>query len=427
MTPAVLSPPRPARPLLPLLLSGLTLAVTFGTPIPVHAHSLERPGNGIAVDLATDDGRDFSLVLAFHVSVLETYAQVARDLGLPVDADRHALAEDATRLFSFGTCQIRLAPVESRFQSLVKGAFLGVKMRLTCPAGTDLLSIRRVHGQEQKTRGVVYIALRVQDRPPQRLLVPPSSEGIDVPLDGGRATLSGERKARQLRKVEARSGSDPSEPLPIQDFPVPGGGSSLAALWPPPPWPMLRTWAVEGALHLALGPDHLLFLLTLVLGAAGYGRLLLAVLAFSLGHLTSMALGLVFNVPPPPWLDVVIGGTIATSAWLGRDEAHVATGKLVALTTVFGLIHGLGFGGGLRELVGGLDTLAWPLVSFGLGLDLAQMTWVTVGFAAWWVVRRQVKDSQHPQRQARVHALVAWALMLAGVGAGAYGAVRWLG
>jgi hypothetical protein len=54
---------------------------------------------------------------------------------------------------------------------------------------------------------------------------------------------------------------------------------------------------------------------------------------------------------------------------------------------VFGLVHGLGFAGGLREI--GLPERAVPqaLVSFGLGVEAGQIAFLCVVLAALHVVR----------------------------------------
>jgi hypothetical protein len=113
------------------------------------------------------------------------------------------------------------------------------------------------------------------------------------------------------------------------------------------------------------------------------------------------------------WLDVVIGGTIAVSAWQARRRDGVPAWRLALTSLGFGLIHGLGFGSGLQQLAVGVDNLWWPLLSFGLGLDLAQLLWVAVT-ALLWRLALAGRDV------ARWTATAAWLLMAAGVLAGVW-------
>ena len=168
------------------------------------------------------------------------------------------------------------------------------------------------------------------------------------------------------------------------------------------PWSVLLAWFEEGARHLLGGPDHLLFLLTLVLAGRGVRGLTLGVTGFSLGHMTAMGAALWAGYGAPLWLDVLIGLTIAASAWQGRAADGLPHRRLVATSLVFGLIHGMGFGAGLQALVGGVDQVWWPLLAFGLGLDAVQMGWVLLTGAGWALVLRGLDqrgiDRQGPQR-----------------------------
>jgi hypothetical protein len=124
---------------------------------------------------------------------------------------------------------------------------------------------------------------------------------------------------------------------------------------------------------------------------------------------------------PVPLLDVVIGATIAWSAWRARHAgaADQHPVRLALVAAAFGLVHGLGFGQGLAQLVGGLDTLLWPLIAFGAGLDLTQLAWVALTAVLWAGARN--RWTQRPAGKAgwlKVHAGAAYALVVAGVVAG---------
>lgn len=153
--------------------------------------------------------------------------------------------------------------------------------------------------------------------------------------------------------------------------------------------PVLQTglhFLHEGAAHLVTGYDHLLFLLSLLLGAGamaarhGSRRALraatLVVTAFTLGHsLTLTAAVLGFVVLPSQLVETSIAASIVMVALLNvvRPETHVGR-PLLALA--FGLIHGFGFSSVLSEL--GLPTgqRVLALASFNIGIELAQLAFV---------------------------------------------------
>jgi len=133
------------------------------------------------------------------------------------------------------------------------------------------------------------------------------------------------------------------------------------------------------------GYDHILFLAVLcaAYSLARWRELLVLVTAFTIGHSVSLAVatlrlvrvdtGLVeFLIP------VTIAATAATNlAGLRREdpaEHRVAARPLrYALALVFGVVHGLGFSNFLRLALGEERSLFVPLLSFNIGLELAQI------------------------------------------------------
>ena len=138
------------------------------------------------------------------------------------------------------------------------------------------------------------------------------------------------------------------------------------------PLDVARTYLALGVEHILLGPDHLVFVLALLWLVRGRRELFATITAFTLAHsltLAAAALGAV-RVPGPP-----VEAAIALSIlFLARDVVGAARGGgmrrpwLVAF--VFGLLHGLGFAGALREV--GLPEQAIPLalLCFNLGVEL---------------------------------------------------------
>ena len=107
--------------------------------------------------------------------------------------------------------------------------------------------------------------------------------------------------------------------------------------------------------------------------------------AFTIGHAISLALS-VLNVVrlPSSWIEAMIPATIAFSCiqhlWpLLKPGKYVLTDKSVLPTVLaFGLIHGLGFSNFLRSMLGSESSIAFPLFSFHVGLEIGQILIILV-------------------------------------------------
>lgn len=130
-----------------------------------------------------------------------------------------------------------------------------------------------------------------------------------------------------------------------------------------------------GIEHLLLGPDHLLFLLGLLLLVQGWRRLVLTLTAFTIGHSITLSLAaLDLFALPQSLTEVGIAISILLLArellsqkpsWIGRYPMLMAG--------VFGLLHGLGFAGVLGEIGLPQTEVASALLGFNLGIELAQL------------------------------------------------------
>ena len=128
------------------------------------------------------------------------------------------------------------------------------------------------------------------------------------------------------------------------------------------------------------GIDHMLFLAALcaVYQWTDWKRVLWLVTAFTIGHSVTLALtALGILSPPAEIVEFLIALTIfITSVYniTQRNKRKLNHTVGYVFFFGFGLIHGLGFAGYLRNLLGsdGSD-LIWPLFSFNIGLELGQI------------------------------------------------------
>lgn len=166
----------------------------------------------------------------------------------------------------------------------------------------------------------------------------------------------------------------PTVALTVAAPPAPGAAAS-----PEAPTPGLgRTllfYAWEGVLHILMGYDHVLFVISLLLVARRFKNLAGTITAFTVGHSVTLILAALEWVTLPA---SVVEPAIALSiAWVAvenalRPEEEPRWRFLV--TGLFGLIHGFGFSYVLRDDVGlPADALVPALLAFNGGVELGQL------------------------------------------------------
>jgi hypothetical protein len=174
---------------------------------------------------------------------------------------------------------------------------------------------------------------------------------------------------------------------------------------------VIRTFVPAGIHHILIGPDHVLFLIGLLLLGGGWAALVKIVTAFTLGHSLTLSLAALNIITPPAR---VIEPAIALSIiFVGADNLVRGTGRDVRgwAALVFGLVHGFGFANVLREFGLPSQALGWSLFSFNLGVEIGQLAIVLVVTTALLLVRK--RSPRVSQRLARFGSMVV-------VAAGAY-------
>lgn len=136
----------------------------------------------------------------------------------------------------------------------------------------------------------------------------------------------------------------------------------------------LAAWAFfkMGIEHILTGYDHLVFLFGLVLLRARLKELLAVVTAFTVAHSITLAISVlgIFS-PSPRFVEPAIALSIA---YVGIENFFVKDGsKRWRITFPFGLIHGFGFAGALREIALPSAQVPTALVSFNLGVEAGQL------------------------------------------------------
>jgi hydrogenase/urease accessory protein HupE len=150
---------------------------------------------------------------------------------------------------------------------------------------------------------------------------------------------------------------------------------------------VIRKFVPAGIHHILIGPDHLLFLVGLLLLGGSIRRLLVLVSAFTVAHSITLSLAALNLVTPPARL---IEPAIALSiVYVGVDNLMVGRGRDVRawIAFAFGFIHGFGFANVLREMNLPTRALGWSLFSFNLGVEIGQLLVVVVVASALMALR----------------------------------------
>ena len=128
-----------------------------------------------------------------------------------------------------------------------------------------------------------------------------------------------------------------------------------------------------GVHHILIGPDHLLFLVGLLLLGGSIRQLAVIVTAFTIAHSITLSLAALNIVTPPAR---IIEPAIALSiVYVGADNLLIRGGRDVRawIAFAFGFIHGFGFANVLREMDLPARALGWSLFSFNVGVEIGQL------------------------------------------------------
>ena len=137
------------------------------------------------------------------------------------------------------------------------------------------------------------------------------------------------------------------------------------------------------------GVDHILFVLGLFLLSVRLRPLLLQVTAFTVAHTVTLALSMtnVVTLPSRP-VETLIALSIAYVAIENTLTTELKPWR-PALVFLFGLLHGLGFAGVLRELGLPEGRFLSALLSFNCGVELGQLAVLGVAFVALGALRHR--------------------------------------
>lgn len=162
-------------------------------------------------------------------------------------------------------------------------------------------------------------------------------------------------------------------------------------------WDVFTSYARLGFEHILSGFDHIALLFGLML-LVSPRRLIWVVTAFTVGHSVTLALSAldVIRVQQGP-IEILIALSIGLVAWEVVRSANAEPTSFTRLPEMmagtFGLLHGLGFAGALREVGLPQGSIPLSLFSFNVGIELGQLAFVALAIVpVAWVFTRDVSS-----------------------------------
>lgn len=275
-----------------------------------------------------------------------------------------------------GNGEITWGEVRARHADIAAYAVARLAVRADERPCTLAVGEQLVDGHTDGAYSVLPLALRCEAKAPSRL-------AIDYRLF---ADLDPQH--RGLLKLGAQGATRTAvlgPHAPLQHF-------ELAA---PSRWSQFVDYTREGAWHIGIGFDHILFLISLLLPSVlawraaerrwqavphfreAFVEVLKVVTAFTLAHSVTLSLAVLGVIELPSRLvESVIAASVLAAALNNLRPLVVRRLWLVAFG--FGLVHGFGFASVLADLGLPRDALAVALVGFNVGVELGQLAIVLV-------------------------------------------------
>jgi hydrogenase/urease accessory protein HupE len=177
----------------------------------------------------------------------------------------------------------------------------------------------------------------------------------------------------------------------------------------------MQRYLVTGIEHIFLGYDHIAFLVAVVLWARRLLPVIKIVTAFTVAHSITLSLAALNIVVIP---SIVVEPAIAASIVFVALENFFSRDidRRWRITFLFGLIHGFGFAGALREVGLPPNAVAVALAAFNVGVEIGQVAIVSLVIPALLMLDALLAaDRAKPARAAPlVYALSALISLLGG-------------
>jgi hydrogenase/urease accessory protein HupE len=182
---------------------------------------------------------------------------------------------------------------------------------------------------------------------------------------------------------------------------IPTGWENTSPAVSPTPtsqgWRTFGEYLRHGIMHILTGWDHLLFVSALVIATRSFWEMVKVIAAFTLAHSLTLTLCVfgIFRLPSFV-VEPVIALSIVFVALENLFRPQRARSRIrLAVAFGFGLVHGLGFAGGLLDAMAGLPAIGtWiALGAFSLGVEIGHQIVVLPLFGLLTLSRHGLSDN----------------------------------
>lgn len=161
----------------------------------------------------------------------------------------------------------------------------------------------------------------------------------------------------------------------------------------PDRWQVARTYLVLGIEHILAGYDHLLFVVALVLLLLRPWTVIKAATAFTIAHTITLAgttMGLFGLAQAPVEATIALSIVFLAVEIAKRRDSELRLSERIpwAIAFLFGLLHGFGFAGALREIGLPEGDVPMALLTFNVGVEIGQLLIITSVIVAIELIRR---------------------------------------
>jgi hydrogenase/urease accessory protein HupE len=141
----------------------------------------------------------------------------------------------------------------------------------------------------------------------------------------------------------------------------------------------IKTYVAAGIHHIFIGPDHILFVISLILAGGTVRQLLRIITAFTIAHSITLSLAVMgVLIPSPRVIEPLIALSIVCVAVDNlftrkkTEDAPKTADWRPIFAFGFGLVHGFGFASVLQDFGLPRTQLVPALISFNGGVEIGQ-------------------------------------------------------
>ena len=144
-------------------------------------------------------------------------------------------------------------------------------------------------------------------------------------------------------------------------------------------------YTILGVEHILSGFDHLLFVLALLFLVGFNRQLLITITAFTAAHSLTLALSALnlITLRSPPVEAIIALSILLVAAEAMNDQKTLSRRWPAVVAFLFGLVHGLGFAGALKDIGLPQQHLSVALLTFNVGVELGQLCVVGLAYAIY--------------------------------------------